>query len=84
MAKPCRILFFSFIDNKIYDGFNEYDLVNGIEYCEWLISEGYELEPHDEFNLSEFIIWAKSLINKEMFRDETGKLIQSDVPINNQ
>jgi hypothetical protein len=68
MGKPCRLSFFAFKNGEsVFDGlgdgvldrFTIANLENGIDYCEWLISEGFEHEPLDGFSLQGFIEWAK-------------------------
>jgi hypothetical protein len=41
---------------KLYDDRN---LKEGIDYCEWLIEDGYRREPFWRFDLSKFIRWAR-------------------------
>jgi hypothetical protein len=39
--------------------YTKYDLEKGIDYAEGLITMGYIEEPFYEYNLKNFIIWAK-------------------------
>jgi hypothetical protein len=57
--KPCRITFLSFIWGEIYPGYTRDDLINGIDYAEHLIEEGFEKEPMDGFDLHGYIQWCK-------------------------
>lgn len=66
-GKPCRITFLAFIFGDIpmgiENGYDKDDITNSIEYCKYLIEEGYYFEPHDKFNLKNFIDWGKRLID---------------------
>lgn len=66
MSKICRITIFAFIFGDIpmgyENGYETIDLLNTIDYCRFLISEGYEFEPIDNFNLKDFIDWAEDKI----------------------
>lgn len=67
--KICRITIFAFMLGDIpkgkENGYDDDDLKNGIEWCQELIDNGYEIEPMDSFNLKDYIKWAKDLLNKE-------------------
>lgn len=41
-------------------GWDDVALENAIEYCQALIEEGCVREPMDDFDLRDFIDWAKS------------------------
>lgn len=68
MAKLCRITVLAFKwgpgQVKPSDGYARKDLVNGIEYCEDLIEQGFKEEPMDHFSLRGYIKWA----NMEIMR----------------
>lgn len=40
-------------------GYDSDDLLNGIDYAEGLIAMGYSHEPHDLFDLTGYVDWAK-------------------------
>ncbi len=64
--KICRCTILAFIDNKSYkkEGYyNNWDLENAIQYCQEYIDEGYTYESMDNFNLKDFIEWAKKELN---------------------
>src|SRR3972149_868744 len=44
--------------------YSDMNLVEGIDYCEWLIEEGYKTEPFFDFDLRAFIEWAKPKIRR--------------------
>lgn len=66
MGKPCRLSFMAYRDNDLSltfgDAFEVSDLLNGIEYCQWLIAEGWTLEPLDRFSLFGYISWASAIL----------------------
>ena len=61
--KICRITILAFIygdiEKGIENGYDDADLGNAINYCEELIEDGFAIEPMDNFNLRDFINWAK-------------------------
>lgn len=60
--KICRCTIFAFIDKTSYKKERYYDnsdLENAIQYCQEYIEEGYVYESMDNFNLKDFIKWAK-------------------------
>lgn len=68
MGKICRITILAFIFGDIPKG-KEYgyendDLKNAIRYCIHLIEDGFIFEPMDNFNLKDFIKWAKKKIKE--------------------
>ena len=63
----CRIMVEDFInplekEERYYDN---YDLESGVAFSEWLIEEGFELEPFYGYNLEDFIIWAKNKLKRK-------------------
>lgn len=61
----CRLMFFDFMFNagrtselgeECYDDFDIRDCIN---YVKSLLEMGFITEPHDDFNLHEFILWAE-------------------------
>ena len=62
--KLCRITVLAFkygdIPKGRRNGYTNVDLENAIEYCQDLIEEGFTDEPMDNFNLKDFISWAKA------------------------
>jgi len=66
--KICRITILAFIfcdipKGKEY-GYDNWDLENAIQYCKELIEyEKLTYEPMDNFNLKDFIKWAKQKMN---------------------
>ena len=68
--KICRITILAFmfgdIPKGIEHGYDDWDLENGIQYCEELIKyEGLTHEPMDNFDLKKYIEWAKLKLNDE-------------------
>lgn len=63
--KPCRIVMLSFIwnENPKQNGCDNSDIQNVINYCKYLIGEGFENEPMDNFNLKDFINWANNWVS---------------------
>lgn len=67
MAKICRITICAFIFGDIpkglQNGYTDFDLTVGIDYCQALIDDyGMTTEPMDGFSLSGYIEWAKGLL----------------------
>ena len=63
MSKPCRLTFFAYMHGASTPrGYDKDDLINGIDYAEGLLDWGYSIEPHDLFNLTGYIEWAKAEI----------------------
>ena len=59
----CRLTFFDFIYKEFTpNGYDKDDLIDGINYAQELINQGYKKEPHDEFNLIEYQNWCKEKI----------------------
>jgi hypothetical protein len=50
--------------------YNNSNLLEGICYSEWLIEEGFEVEPFLDFNLKLFIKWAKRKIKQAKGREK--------------
>lgn len=67
----CRLMFMDFKNNigrvcpKFGERYDDYDIVDGINYAEWLIEKGCKHEPLDDFDLNDFILWAKQKIKKD-------------------
>ncbi len=60
----CRLMFSDFMHNTGRSEFGiEYyddnDIHDGINYAKYLIEMGFVAEPLDDFNLQNFIEWAK-------------------------
>jgi len=68
MGNICRITIVAFIygdiPKGIEHGYDNWDLENAINYCNGLIEEGFTHEPMDDFNLKDFIVWAKNKIKE--------------------
>lgn len=60
----CRLMIWDFTDSigrYDEDGRAQYDdgdLRNGIEWAEWLLSDGYDIEPFLQIDLAAFRDWA--------------------------
>lgn len=70
MANLCRCTVTAFIfgdmPKGLANGYDDYDLLNGIAYAEGLIEDyGFTHEPMDGFNLRDYIAWAKRLLGGE-------------------
>jgi hypothetical protein len=63
MSKLCRITVLAYlfgdIPKGLENGYEDDDLTNAIDYCEALLEEGLVREPMDNFDLQDFIRWAK-------------------------
>jgi hypothetical protein len=63
--KICRITIFAYLFGDIpkgkENGYDNWDLENAIQYCEELIEEGFTNEPMDNFDLLDFIRWAREV-----------------------
>ena len=61
----CRLIFFDFaykigrISKNGNERYDDLDIYDCIAYAKWLIELGYKDEPHDDFNLQDFVDWAK-------------------------
>jgi len=66
MGKPCRLTFHAFLFGESWKGrgYDNADLLNGIDYCQNCIDIGLTTEPHDDFSLADFIAWAKEELKK--------------------
>ena len=42
--------------------YSDDDLIDGIEYCNWLLEENLIQCPINHYDLQEFILWAKEQI----------------------
>ena len=50
--------------------YGNYDLENGVDYAQWMIEEGFKVEPFFNINLKSFIKWAR----KKLERRNCGKV----------
>ncbi len=59
-------MIFAFMFGESWKGeyYNNWDLENGIQYCQEYLNEGYIKEYMDKFDLKEFIEWAKMELSK--------------------
>lgn len=65
MSKPCRLTFFAYKHGASEPrGYDKEDLLNGIGYAEGLLDVGFLTEPHDDFDLREFIDWSMREIER--------------------
>lgn len=61
----CRLMFLDFMHNtgrlseNGVEKYDDSDIHDSIAYAEWLIEMGYTTELLDDFNLRDFIEWAK-------------------------
>ena len=64
----CKIMVqdFMFAFGGYGNGYDNYDLERGIDYARWLLSEGFKTEPFHEYDLRNFIRWAKHKIKQHL------------------
>jgi len=55
----CRMTVLAFKGHDNY-GYDSDDLVNGIAYADDLLEIGFTREPHDDFDLRDYISWARA------------------------
>jgi hypothetical protein len=67
MARLCSIAVWAYrirdrseLPKGAEHGWDDKDLENAIDYCQQLIEDGYTREPLDDFDLRDFIDWAKT------------------------
>jgi len=58
MGKLCRLTVEAFRGCD-EGGYDQYDLLNGITYAESLLELGFTHEPLDDFDLLEYVKWAR-------------------------
>ena len=66
----CKLMISDYlISSGQYDNnvcyYDNADLVEGINYGEWLLEMGFKEEPFYDFNIKEFITWCKGKITKK-------------------
>ena len=60
----CKLMISDFLINTgQYDNdvccYNNDDLIEGINYGEWLLEMGFKEEPFYDFNIKKFIAWCR-------------------------
>jgi hypothetical protein len=69
MAAICRITICAFIFGDIpkglEHGYTDFDLINGIDYCEGLMEDGFTHDPIDQFSLTDYMAWARRMLGNE-------------------
>lgn len=53
------------------EAYSEYDLQNGINYCEGWLEAGYTWDTIGQFNLRDFMAWCKNQLVQRSTRGET-------------
>lgn len=86
MGRFCQIMLeaFTYRDIPKGEGYDDYWLQRGIEYCTDYLADGYTREPISDFDLQEFIDWARLKIMEDKTistAPEVDALIDAGAPL---